>query len=213
LAVAIKADALIAAVVLVLLPSYSEAKHGEKARQAGIAAYLQKPVQQSKLYDCLLEVMACSLGTETIIPMLPVTRHSLRKAEVGQEHKMLSNIRIIVAEDNEMNQKVALGQLYKLGYHAEVVSNGRELLKALEKAEFDIILMDCQMPEMDGFAATTEIRRLEGASRHTIIIAMTANALEGHNENCLAVGMDDYLSKPVKMKVMRQMLDRWTTRA
>jgi signal transduction histidine kinase/CheY-like chemotaxis protein len=210
LAEAIKSDPAIASAALVLLPSFGKRGHGEKARQVGIAAYLQKPVRQAKLYDCLRAVLAGSAGTESIMPARLVTRHSLREVKGQQKDKKFSPARIIIAEDNIVNQKVALGQLYNLGYRAEAVTNGLELLKALETTHFDIILMDCQMPEMDGFAATAEIRRREGTARHTTIIAMTANALDGDSEKCIAAGMDDYLSKPVKSEVLRGKLERWT---
>jgi CheY-like chemotaxis protein len=209
LAEAIKADNTIAAVALVLLPSFGEAGHGEKAQRAGIAAYLQKPVRQLKLYDCLRAVSQQSADTEPNKPTSLITRNSMHEAEFQQKNQSFSSVRIIIAEDNLVNQKVAIGQLHNLGYRAEVVLNGRELLTALEHAEFDLILMDCQMPQMDGFAATAEIRRREGAARHTTIIAMTASALDGDNEKCLAAGMDDYLSKPVKADVLRQKLERW----
>ena len=113
-------------------------------------------------------------GSESTTPSL-VTRHSIREAEVRQDNKTFASVRIIIAEDNIVNQKVALGQLRNLGYCADAVPNGLELLKAMENAEFDLIFMDCQMPEMDGFAATAEIRRREGAARHTTIIATTKN--------------------------------------
>jgi two-component system sensor histidine kinase/response regulator len=210
LAEVIKADPLIAAVALVLLPSFGERGHGARARLAGISAYLQKPVRQSRLYDCLTAVMTRSVGDAPIISPSLFTRHSMRQLEAAQEDKAFSDMRIMIAEDNVVNQKVALGQLHKLGYRAEAVSNGQELLKALENAEVDLILMDCQMPLMDGFAATAEIRRREGAARHTTIIALTANALEGDDEKCFAAGMDDYLSKPVKADALRRKLERWT---
>jgi PAS domain S-box-containing protein len=212
LAEAIKADASIAAVALVLLPAVGRRGHAEEARHAGIAAYLQKPVRQSELFDCLTALMARSRSASVTAPPL-VTRHSMRESGARARNTIVSSLRILVAEDSLVNQRVALGQLSNLGYRADAVSNGLEVLRALEHADVDIILMDCQMPEMDGFAATAEIRRREGTARHTTIIAMTANALDGDHERCVAAGMDDYLSKPVRPETLRLKLERWTQRA
>jgi PAS domain S-box-containing protein len=209
LAAAIKADPSVAGVALVLLPSFGQRGDGETALQTGIAAYLQKPVRQSQLYDCLTALMARS-PREAVTPLRLVTQHSIRESGVRGSEKTFSSVRILVAEDSPVNQRVALGQLSNLGYRAEAVANGLEVLEVLQKGRVDIILMDCQMPEMDGFAATAEIRRREGTLRHTIIIAMTANALDGDSERCVAAGMDDYLSKPVKADLLRSKLERWT---
>jgi two-component system, sensor histidine kinase and response regulator len=206
LARAIKSDPATAGMQLVLLTSYGQRGDGAIAREAGVAAYLTKPVRQSQLFDCLMNIV----GQTSVVPnrnvsreVAPtVTKHSLR--EINPRSLKL----ILLAEDNMVNQKVAVRQLDKLGYRADAVANGREAIEALARIPYDLVLMDCQMPEMDGYAATAEIRRFEGAARHTKIVAMTANALEGDREKCLSAGMDDYISKPVRSEELAKVLER-----
>jgi CheY-like chemotaxis protein len=116
---------------------------------------------------------------------------------------------ILVADDNPLNQAVTRGQLQNLGYRVDVVANGEEALEALEHAPYAAVLMDCEMPVMDGYTAAIEIRRREGTNRHTLIVALTAHAMEDEWDRCVRAGMDDYLAKPVKPRELAHMLQRW----
>ena len=118
-----------------------------------------------------------------------------------------------MAEDNAVNQKLMLKVLTKRGHVPEIAANGREAVRAALSKEYDVILMDCLMPEMDGFEATVEIRRQENPARRVPIIALTANAMKGDSDRCLEAGMDDYLSKPVDLALLDQAIQRWTTKA
>ena len=121
-----------------------------------------------------------------------------------------TNLKILVAEDNSINQAVILSQLEMLGYQADCVSNGLEALELLAKQDYDLVLMDCQMPFMDGYLATQELRRREENKRHSVVIALTANAMLEDRQKCLAAGMDDYLSKPLEEEDLVKIIQRWT---
>jgi two-component system sensor histidine kinase/response regulator len=204
----LKNDPLTAEVRVVLLSSFGERGHGAVARQFGAAAYLTRPVRQSRLFDCLATVMgkldaeSTSQDTSNL-----VTRHSLAEAQPK------SDVRILLVEDYLINQDVAQRQLKKLGYRADVVDDGLAALKALELHQYDVVLMDCQMPVMDGYEATAEIRAREAAGagdRHIPIIAMTANAMMGDREKCIAAGMDDYITKPIQGNDLERVLRQWS---
>jgi PAS domain S-box-containing protein len=176
------------------------------ARNAGIDACLAKPVRQTVLYECLVNVMA---GRPQEAVAAPAVSEPVNTAPAGIRGN------ILLVEDNLINQQVALGILQIQGYSVTVANNGREALDALPQGAFDLILMDCHMPEMDGFEATMEIRKREQSSsgKRVPIVALTANAMAQDREECLNAGMDDHLSKPFSMQTMQDMLDRWMPQA
>ncbi len=204
LASSIKGDAQLKNTALIMLTSLGPIPQDRHWRQIGIAEYLIKPVKQSRLLDTI----ATALGAKAAAK--PPPGH-FRSATGGSEKVERAKLRILVAEDNIVNQRVALKQLTKLGYHADAVANGLEVLESLERIAYDVILMDCQMPEMDGYEATEQVRHRQTVAGNTnipYIIAMTANALSGDREECLNAGMDDYICKPVRLEELSAALDR-----
>jgi len=203
LALAIKADDKLKDTRLILMTSLGGQRGDAKRMQElGFAAYLAKPVRQADLMDAVSTVLAGKSETQTAQPI--ITRHTIREMRQG-------SVRILLAEDNITNQLVAMGILKKLGLRVDVVANGKEAVSALADLPYELVLMDCQMPEMDGYEATRLIRSPQSAVRnHRIpIIAMTANAMKGDREKCLEAGMDDYVSKPVSPKILAEVLDKW----
>ena len=200
LARAIRTRAALAGLRLLLLTR----RHGDvvEAREAGFDACLVKPVRQTALYECLVNMMA---GRPQEAPM-PRPAEQLKAAPAAGNRG-----RILLVEDNVINQQVAIGILQIQGYEVAVANNGKEALEAHAQAPFDLVLMDCHMPEMDGFEATRAIRAREqaGDGRRVPIVALTANAMAHDREECLEAGMDDHLSKPFSMAKLQEMLDRW----
>ena len=206
LARSIKAHPETATAKLVLMASLGVRGHDEKAQVLGAAAYLTKPIKQSQLFDCLMTITNQSAGAGGPQASPPLdTRHSLQEARFPT--CLLG--RILIAEDNAVNMEVAVCHMEKFGLHADMVPNGLEAVEALAHICYDLVLMDCQMPEMDGYAATAEIRRCERAKHRTPIIAMTANAMRGDRARCLKAGMDDYISKPLDAAELFAILKRW----
>jgi len=220
-----KADPDISTIRLIMLSSYGYRGAAQAAKSAGFDAFLMKPVRQTHLYDCLSMVMngvPPLLSSAEPSPVPLITRHTVIEAQARR------CARVLVVEDNVVNQKVAAKMLERAGYRVDVAANGREAVEAVARVPYALVFMDCQMPEMDGFEATREIRRRETVDKgteerngeqgsalspeapcHTPVIAMTANALKGDREACLEAGMDDYLAKPLHREDLEAVLARW----
>ena len=213
LAQRIKSDQAIRATRLVLLTSGGQRGDAQAAQEAGFDAYLTRPIRRSLLFECL----------GTALGHMPRIGRSAdcAAASIITQHTVLESMMkarplILVVEDNPVNQKVAAKMIEKLGYRVNVAASGREAVESLARISYDLVFMDCQMPEMDGFEATRVIRSQEanllqavGKSPHLPIIAMTANAMQEDRDRCQAVGMDDFLSKPVTSQSLTAALNRW----
>ena len=232
LAKRIRQDSEIAHTPLILLTALGKRGEGKMAQEAGFNGYLTKPIRHHQLQDCLKMVLgetsASSPSSERASPPL-TTRHSVEKFQAPDQ------CHILLAEDNIVNQKVAIRMLQNLGYQVDVVSNGQKAIVAVERTAYDLVLMDCQMPEIDGLEATRKIRELEKGKREKEevgnnelteanppsdisllpshsripIIALTANALSEDREACFQAGMDDFLSKPVRLEELSTMITKW----
>ncbi|RYF10735.1 MAG: response regulator, partial [Deltaproteobacteria bacterium] len=184
---------------IIVITAYDRPGNREQVKDQGLHAYLTKPLRQSALFDTMMSTRVCGLTSipESATLAAPTAASPTRR-------------RVLVAEDNAVNQLLVITHLKKLGYGAMAVGNGREALSALQMGGFDLVLMDCQMPEMDGYEATRAIRDHEGGlGRHTPIIALTANAMQEDERKCLAAGMDDYMAKPIKRDLLARKLQRW----
>jgi len=208
LGAAIKEDPNLADTHIVMMTSVGNRGDGARLAEKGFSAYLTKPVKETLLKDCL-DTLINGRTTKRDHESSLITRHSI--AELRKQE-----IRILLVEDNIINQKVALAVLENLGYRAEVAANGREAIESLQTMPFDLVLMDCEMPEMDGFEATRKIRSWQDSSDEKLrskssipVIAMTAHAMTGDRDKCLNAGMNDFLSKPVAPYLLAAVIKKW----
>jgi CheY-like chemotaxis protein len=193
----IKEDPQLAGASIMMLSSAD--RDAAAFRELGVACYLRKPIGQSELFDAVMTVLS-EPASDTALPT-PV--------RVTPAHGQRS-LRILLAEDNKVNQVVATGILRKLGHQVVVAGNGLEVLTLLDTMTIDLLLMDIQMPEMDGFAATAAIREREKITGgHLGIVALTAHAMQGDRERLLAAGMDGYMSKPIRTQELKAILEEF----
>jgi len=192
-AAALRSDQALRDVAVILLTSA-----GKSGRPVpGADAEMVKPVRPSQLFDVLQTVLAEKSG------------HGRGRPDAIGPASMVPRARVLIVEDNAANQKVAVRMIQRLGFRADVAGTGGEAVTMIGRGHYDAVLMDCQMPEMDGYEASRQIRHNERGGRHVPIIAMTADALEGERDRCLEAGMDDYITKPVKLHVVAAVLERW----
>ncbi len=222
LAEKIRSEKNIKTLPIIVLPTAGKMGDGNRCRTLGINGYLTKPIRRDSLYKTIKSVMGIPLKPEDSLPQELVTKHT-----ISEDNR--KNIRILLAEDYPTNQQVALQHLQGAGYQADLAENGRQAVEAFKQKQYDIILMDLQMPEIDGYEATKQIRKLEEQLRVTCngpqdtdktsdikknttripIIAMTAHAIKKYKERCLEAGMDDYITKPLRRKILLETVEKW----
>jgi CheY-like chemotaxis protein len=195
----------LSAATIMMLTSAGHRGDAARCQELGVAAYLLKPIRQSELREAVARVLGAR-EQEGAIPL--ITRFSLQETrEPG------ACLRVLLAEDNLVNQRLAVRLLEKRGHRIVVASTGLEALQALDKESFDLVLMDVQMPEMDGLEATAAIREKEkGSGLHQAVVALTAHAMKGDREKCLAAGMDGYLTKPIRPQELDELLETYAAR-
>jgi CheY-like chemotaxis protein len=185
---------------LLLLSSLRLRSDDPRPTEAGVSGYVHKPIRPAQLLDALSRALSVQPKSEKKAPAAPILDPDLARRWP---------MRLLLADDNPINQKVGSSVLHKLGYRADLANNGLEVLKALEQKVYDLVFLDVQMPEMDGLEAARQICQRWSPERRPAIIAMTGNALMGDREKCLAAGMDDYISKPVRVAEIQSALERW----
>ncbi|AGX43181.1 response regulator [Clostridium saccharobutylicum] len=184
---------------LVLLNRAMQRENGKDVKEHGFSSYLTKPVKRDDLLNCIATVLGLKKEEKQ--------EQEVTTKNIVKEVKELSKPRILLVEDNQVNRKIVISMLKSHNMTCDVALNGSQALKAISEKDYDIVFMDCQMPIMDGYESTAKIRRMEGDKKHTTIIAMTANAMQGDRQKCIDAGMDDYISKPVNFEIMFNMIE------
>jgi len=200
----IKADTKLKKTKLIMMTHLGQRGDAKRLKKLGFCGYLTKPIRKVQLHDCLALALGLNEKSEEVALEQFITRHT-----IAESHKR--RLRILLADDNLTNQQVAIAILEKLGYQADAVANGKEVLAALKDTPYDLVFMDCQMPEMDGYETTRRIRQAQSGviNSDKPVIAMTAHVMKGEREKCLSAGMNDYITKPVSPQVIAETLERW----
>ena len=204
LAQTIKGEPSLQEIRIILITSLAKRGDAKRVHKAGFSAFLTKPIKKDQLFDCIATVMGFHYAQTVEVKPDLITRHSL------MEQVQRNRARLLLAEDNIVNQTLGVSILEKAGYHVDIACDGQEAVEAIRAHFYDAVLMDCEMPEMDGYQATKEIRQIDGFAKYVPIIAVTATHTQpGDREHCLEIGMSDYLAKPYRPKALLDIISKW----